>query len=685
MKNTRVFIILSICLLCSSSVPVFAELPAGTVAEGGISLHYRNVTVYAPAVSQVGSDYVGVISTITVTVQENGSGRVFVDTLPLTDVDMQGSARLAVKVASGLVSTDTRSHLDPNTCDFFFVVRTSSPMIGGPSAGGIMTAAVIALLENWTLDNSTIMTGMINPDGSIGPIGGIPYKIDAAHSVGATRFLIPKGQMTYTEMVTEYQNINGVIWQNTYPVTRNVSEYAENNYGMDVVEVEDINNVLLLFTGWTFPLKESPDKITTQHYINAMQPLATTLLTQARTAFQNASDLFNTTTIPNRYPNYYRNQITDFLNNAEDKLLESSHWYDLEVYYTSTSKSFQSLIDAHFVSYSCQYFALETQNQGGFVQVLLNQTKDAYHNKSVLARDAPIQGMVTLQCVGAAQQRINEAASYLSEANTSYQNGDYLTALYKLAYAQERTESVQWWLNISAPFQDSGEINTTLISSLAEEYLDDAQQSIVYSEIIVNEMGQTSSYLSDAKDLLDDARSEYDQEYFAAALFGSFESIVKANLALELVDGVTDEKVERAREQASVSITESRSIGIEPVLAVSYYEYGQSLANESSLSTAIVYYKYADLIAGAIRFTTPYGTQTSRYVGVPEKNDIVPWTVGPTRYIGLFILFSLIGGIAGVGFGLLIAGLFGEKKHKDHVYRHSSTPRSIEDYYKKQK
>ena len=147
----------------------------------------------------------------------------------------KGSARLAVKVASALVSTDTRPHLDPRTCDFFFVVRTTSPMIGGPSAGAIMTVAVISLLENWTLDNNTVMTGMINPDGSIGPIGGIPYKIDAAHSVGATRFLIPKGQMTYTEMVTEYQNINGIIWQNTYPVTRNVSDYALTNYGMEVV------------------------------------------------------------------------------------------------------------------------------------------------------------------------------------------------------------------------------------------------------------------------------------------------------------------------------------------------------------------------------------------------------------------------------------------------------------------
>jgi len=683
MKNQIVLILLGVCFLCFSCIPSSVGLPSGTISEGHISLEYRNVTVYAPAVSQLGTGYIGVISTITVSIQGNGSGRVFVDTLPLTDVDMQGSARLAVKVASALVSTDSRPHLDPGTCDFFFVVRTTSPMIGGPSAGGIMTVAVISLLENWTLDNKTVMTGMINPDGSIGPIGGIPYKIDAAHSVGATRFLIPKGQMTYTEMVTERQIINGITWENTYPVTRNVSEYAQTNYNMKVFEIEDINDALLYFTGWTFPVTESPDKITTEDYITAMKPLATSLLRDARESYQNASNLFNITTIPNRYPNYYKNQVTDFLNTANDRLLESKNWYDEEVYYTSTSKSFQSLIDSHFVSYICQYFA--SNNQEAFVQSLLNLTMQSYTNKSEVAKNAPINGMITLQCVGAAQQRVNEAASYLSQANTSFQNNDYFTALYKIAYAQERSESVQWWLNISTPFNDTGEINASMITTLAEEYLDDAQQAIVYSEIIIQEMGKTSNYLNDAKDLLETARSEYERGYSAAALFGAFESLVKANLALELVDGVTSEKVERARERASASITESRNQGIEPVLAVSYYEYGQSLANESSLDTAVVYYKDADLIAGALRFTTPYGVQSSRYVGIPDINPILSWNYGPYRYIGFFILFALIGGIGGLGLGLLIAGLFGQKKPKEQFFSKNSTPRSIEDYYKKQK
>jgi uncharacterized protein len=683
MKQHIILLIIGVSLLCSSTIPTSLAFSAGTISEGHTSFAYRNVTVYAPAVSESGNGYVGVISTITVSIQENGSGRVFVDTLPLTDVDMQGSARLAVKVASALVISDNRTHLNPQTCDFFFVVRTDSPMIGGPSAGGIMTVAVISLLENWTLDNQTVMTGMINPDGSIGPIGGIPYKIDAAHSVGATRFLIPKGQMTYTETVIESTQGDGWSQIITRPVTRNVSEYALTNYGMQVYEVEDINDALLYFTGWNFPVTESAGKITTEDYVTAMEPLATTLLDDAQHSYENASHLFNTTTIPNRYPNYYRNQVTDYLNDAQDRLLESTHWYNLTEYYTSTSKSFQSLINSHFVSYVCQYFTSE--NQDSYVQMLLNQSTQLYRNMSTLAKNATIQGMVSLQCVGAAQQRITEAATYLSDANTSYHSNDYLTALYKIAYAQQRSQSVQWWLNISTPFNDSGTLNTTLISSLAEEYIDDAQQAITYSGIIINEMGQTSSYLDDAKTLLDTARNENGQGYSAAALFGAFESLVKANLALELVDGVTTDKVERARERASASITESRNLGIEPVLAVSYYEYGQSLANESSLDTAIVYYKDADMIAGSLRFTTPYGVKSSRYVGIPAQQITLSWSYGPSQYIGFFIFFAIIGGSGGLGLGLLLGGLIGPKRPKDQGLSSSSIPRSIEDYYRKNK
>lgn len=681
MMKKFLLLILSILILCSPFSQVSLATSSGKIYDGTVLLEYRNVTVYAPAVAQTDNGYVGVISTITVTIQSNGSGRVFVDTLPLTQIDMQGSARLAVKVASALVQNDERCEANPSVYDYFFVVRTSAPIIGGPSAGAIMTVAVVSLLENWTMDNKTVMTGMINPDGSIGPIGGIIQKIDAAYSVGATRFLIPRGQGTYVETITETTSNNGVIQIITRHVTRNVSDYALDNYGIEVVEVEDINDALLYFTGWNFPISESEDSITTEDYIDSMKPLATTLLNAARESYINASDSLNNTEITNSYPYYYRNQVTDIFNNAEEKLLESDNWFNQELYYTSTSKSFQSLIDSNFVTYACEYF--NSKDQENYVLALLEGAIEINNNKSQLARNAEINGMISLQCVGAAQKRASDAEAYLSDANSSYNNNDYLSALYKIAYALQRSESVEWWIGICTPFNDTGEINSEELDTLAGEYIDDAQQAVVYSNVILQEMGESSSYLIDAEDLLETAKDDRDKGYHAAALFQALESLVKANLALELVDDNVEEKIERARESASASISESRNRGIEPVLAVSYYEYAQSLVNESLLDSAIVYYKYSDIIAGALGFASVCGGESSRYVGIPEISLSI-WDRGIFRYSEEFILITIFGVIFGLGVGIIVGSISPAKRRKK-----SFTPplkqKSIDDYYRMQK
>ena len=641
------------------------------------------------------------ISTITVTVQDNGSGRVFVDTLPLTQIDMQGSARLAVKVAGALVKRD---NISADDYDFFFVVRTSAQIIGGPSAGAIMTVAAIALLEeNWTINNETVMTGMINPDGSIGPVGGILQKIDAAYSVGATRFLIPKGQGTYTEMVTETTVEDGQMRTVTYPVTRDVADYAIENYGIEVVEVADVNEALMNFTGYSFPVHESDRKITTEEYIDSMKPLATNLLDDAEYLYENASVLLNNSNISDRYPFYYKSTITDFFYDAADRLDESEKWYGQGLYYSSTSKSFQSLIDSRFVSYACEYFNSDDGDQ--YIMSLLGEAASLFNNNSELAKNAEINGMISLQCVGAAQKRVSESDSYISDASDSYDRNDYLGALYKIAFAMERIRSVEWWIGISSHFNDTGEINDTILENLAVEYIDDAQQAAVYSSVILQEIGKTSSYLTDAIDLLDSARDDLEKDYPAAALFEALEALIKANLALELAaDSDSEEKIERARERASSSISESRNLGIEPVLAVSYYEYATSLVNESSFDIALVYYKYSGIIAGALCFTNfSAGASSSRYVGIPEAKTPT-WRCGVFNYAEYFIFFALVGGVGGLGLGLIIGSIF-SKKQKEEFYkkwvpksiddyrrrpRHpyfsqKDMPRSIKDYYKKNK
>lgn len=65
--------------------------------------------------------------------------------------------------------------------------------VGGPSAGLMFALAVVDKLTPGELTGGTFVagTGTITPDGAVGPIGGIPFKMVAARQAGATTFLVP--------------------------------------------------------------------------------------------------------------------------------------------------------------------------------------------------------------------------------------------------------------------------------------------------------------------------------------------------------------------------------------------------------------------------------------------------------------------------------------------------------------
>ncbi len=90
----------------------------------------------------------------------------------------------AVVVASQLLG------IDPRDYEFAYSV---GGRIDGPSAGAYMTVATLAALQGHDVAPDIFMTGTINPDGTIGPVGGIPQKIEGAAENGARMVLIPAG------------------------------------------------------------------------------------------------------------------------------------------------------------------------------------------------------------------------------------------------------------------------------------------------------------------------------------------------------------------------------------------------------------------------------------------------------------------------------------------------------------
>jgi PDZ domain-containing protein len=65
--------------------------------------------------------------------------------------------------------------------------------VGGPSAGLMLTLGILDLVGDTDLTNGKKIagTGTIDPDGTVGPIGGIQLKMVAARALGAVVFLVP--------------------------------------------------------------------------------------------------------------------------------------------------------------------------------------------------------------------------------------------------------------------------------------------------------------------------------------------------------------------------------------------------------------------------------------------------------------------------------------------------------------
>jgi len=175
---------------------------------------------------------------------ENGSGRVYMATTPKVGIDLQSSAETAYKVASGLCGFNINNH------DVFLIVvaNFTVDVVDGPSAGASITVLLASIMMGKAINASIMMTGTVEPDGTIGKVGGIVEKAVAAAEAGAKLFIVPKGQMTTTIYVEHQRRFGPFIFITREPVTVNVQEYlASNGYSMKIVEASNVLEALNYF------------------------------------------------------------------------------------------------------------------------------------------------------------------------------------------------------------------------------------------------------------------------------------------------------------------------------------------------------------------------------------------------------------------------------------------------------
>lgn len=180
----------------TATVPQAATLPANQpttaptatipTSEGPVS---GSAVVDALFFAFDGQQGFGGTSRVQIDIEENDVGDLrvgfFESEVGGSGTQWQTSGWMAVITASLLLG------INPSQYEFSFDV---AGRVDGASAGALITSAVLAVLLGDQIDPTVTMTGTINPDGTIGPVGGIPHKIAGAAAAGKTTVLVPAGQ-----------------------------------------------------------------------------------------------------------------------------------------------------------------------------------------------------------------------------------------------------------------------------------------------------------------------------------------------------------------------------------------------------------------------------------------------------------------------------------------------------------
>lgn len=239
MRLLLILILLLSFLVISNSLPLnFPKQDEKIEKEEVKRIFGGYAELYIPAVDSNGN---GVVTKLIVqAVPGNGKTLVNIESL-LFWVDTQFSIRTAKEVAENFLNISLDGY------DIVYTIQTNASIIEGQSAGAALTIATIAALQNKTLNKSVMITGTINPDGSIGSVGGIPQKAIASKQVGAKLFLVPKGQLQIKTLkpITRCEEFETFTFCETVYVEEKID--AKKEFGIEIKEVSNLREALKYF------------------------------------------------------------------------------------------------------------------------------------------------------------------------------------------------------------------------------------------------------------------------------------------------------------------------------------------------------------------------------------------------------------------------------------------------------
>jgi uncharacterized protein len=497
----------------------------------------------------------GAVANLTVQVRP-GTGHVFIDTLPLTQIDTQASARLARAVACEVMVVEC------NSLDFFFIIRSDTPMIGGPSAGLVLTMASMAALQGVPMNQDVLATGTINPGGSVGPVGSLPEKAVAAEAEGAQIFLIPS---------TEASSLNDTV-----------------RFDMQVVPVSDVLDAYKYATGYLITRKKvSSEEIASKKFEDAMRLLSDVLLTDAQEEYDDVEQTIATSTIPKKN----LDQIKENFKVSESTLESAVFSTDNDQFYSSSSFAVRSLINTLYVKRLLAYYELNESSDYVLGKIADNKKDIEGFEKSFL-QDRTVDSIDDIEIFAVAIDRLRESEELIADAEEAALERDNDAALYLSAFAEVRRDTAYYWLTLASEFKgtESFVFNQEDVRETAQERIEQSRNHITYAQTVAQ-----NTVLLEAIQKLDNAEQAFAEGKYVFALFEASKARAEATLSME-VRGATNETITNLLDSytdgARLSIKQAEEQGLLPILALSYLEFANSL-RETEPFTALVYLSYS--------------------------------------------------------------------------------------------
>ena len=260
MKHARLLATLTLLAL------LLPPLLGVQVASGREGYLYCEVPIAA-----VSSSGEGVLGRLRVAIEYPGSGKVFISTSPATRIDTLGSARVAAFVASAVAGVDMRLY------NFYYEIESPSIIVGGPSAGLAMAIVTYSLLASGGCPQKPfVATGMILPDGTVGPVGGLKEKLEATANAGIDTFIIPRGQETYVYVERVSRRIGPIVVVERKPVELDLVEYGK-SLGVEVLPASTLLDAVKAL-GLEIPARGSYGIEPPSHAVEALEGYVTDTL-----------------------------------------------------------------------------------------------------------------------------------------------------------------------------------------------------------------------------------------------------------------------------------------------------------------------------------------------------------------------------------------------------------------------